>query len=163
MRVIAESLLGGAVSDYQLALLVGVALVAFVIFFTKLTKLMSFPRKTMSYALLVLVVLVAAVMGVSFLAHTYLRDVPLVVKWCLVPWLPVLAAALAFVAIVAPLLRLITKSRYWESLVALALSLAAVAVAVMLVKGLDAAFESGDRDLEKTRERTATMNKFLNE
>jgi hypothetical protein len=155
------ALLANPASTGQLWLTASVAVVVFLVFFSKLSKLFSYPLSSMALSICVLLVTVVACVGLGAVAVYYCGDAPFLKDSALQPWLPLAVVLASLVLIVAPLLRLITGSRYGPSAGGLLLAALAVAITVVLMDAAASALRSGDRDFGRTKDRTQTVNKFL--
>jgi hypothetical protein len=164
VRWVMEALLGLPADPLmELVLVAAVACLVLVLVLNALTRLMSFPRSGVWLAALVMLLGVVIVLVTGVAARVYLAPLDLVRQWKLVPWLPFLAVAVSIPALVAPAMMLTHRARYSQCVTALLLSAGAMAMTVLLANSLMGAVLSGDKDLTKTRDRTRTINRFLND
>ncbi len=154
-------LLGNPRSDTELAIMAAVCLLTFLILFNKIAKLMSFPLGGLGLAAVAGVVLAAVTVGAAAAALKYVAPLAWVQKFHVLPYLPHAAGLLAVVLVVAPALRLIHRSRYVPSLVALLLGIAATGAVLVITHAIDGALRSGERNFERTRDRTESVNEFM--
>ena len=158
-----RSLMGVPPSNELLIVLTCLAVLVFLGMFNGLTKLLKFPVRGLPYSLLTTVIVCILVIGGAWLALLHIAPLPFVKKWHLFIWIPYIGGLIPLFAIAAPLLRLFHHSRYGESISAIILAILCVACAVGITYTASLAAQRGDRDFNITRERTATMNRFLNE
>ena len=158
----ANLLLGRPSDSLEFTVLILVGAIVFLILFHAITKLLSLPVTGIAMAGLTLIVLAAACVGAGALALVYLAPLACVRTAHLGLWVPFAAALVALVVVVAPAMCLIHRSRYGQSLVALLLGVGALAATLALTHAAYGAIKSGDREFERTRSRTDTVNEFLN-
>lgn len=150
-------------SNQLLIFLSCLAVLFFLAVFNGLTKLLKFPVRGLPYSLLTTGIVCFLILGGAWLALLHIAPLPFVKKWHLLIWIPYVGGLIPLFAIAAPLLRLYHRSRYGESISALLLTVLSVACAVGIAYTVSLAAKKGDRDFDVARERTSTMNRFLNE
>jgi hypothetical protein len=156
-------LLGRPADPTEFIALVVVGALVFLILFNVIGKLLSLPVTGSAWTLLTLIVLTVVASAASAAALVYLAPIEVVREAGLVPWLPFAASLLAILIVVVPAMRLIHRSHYGESLVAILMGVAALAAALALTHAAYGALKSGDQEFERTRERTDAVNRFINE
>jgi hypothetical protein len=161
---VTKVLLGMPASQGEYVIYAVVVFLSFVIVFNKLSRLLNYPLSALGLSVLVCVLSgIAAVAGgvllsrVATMADTgFLEDLPFDLA-------VFVGAVLGLVLLAAPLLRVTNRSRYGANVLGLLLSSAATAVVLALVIAITDAARSGDKELDSTRNRTRSVNEFLNE
>ncbi|MDP6522700.1 MAG: hypothetical protein QGI24_01530 [Kiritimatiellia bacterium] len=156
-----DIILGSPASTQELASLCLVAAIAFVIVLDRLASLMSFPIKGTAFAALVFIVGAFGVLLFAAAAMIYVEPMAFVKSAGLAPFLPFLAALLSIPIVMTPVLWLVHRAKFGQGLTAALLSVAAAAIIVLLTVGIIGAFRSGDKDFNRTRDRTHEVNRFL--
>lgn len=156
-------LLGKPVDSAELAVLVVVGAVMFMVMFNLVTKLVSLPVSSIAMAGATLLVLTAVCVGAGAAAIVYLSPLKWIRSANLRSWLPFAASLPGVLIVVTPSMRLTHRSRYGQSLVALLLGIGVLAATLVLTHAAYGAFKSGDQEFERTRHRTQNMNEFMNQ
>lgn len=137
----------------------GVALLVMLFTLIKVAGASGATMASLPRALAVVVLGFALTLGAAIATKLYL--LPQVPANEVTRWLPVVAAVVTLLVIVTPLCSRITISGYFEAIFALALSLVAAALVVVLAHAGMQAFKSGDEGFMKTRERTERIDNLI--
>lgn len=156
-----DIILGNPASVQEMAALCLVAAIAFIIVLDRLASLMSFPVKGTAFALLVFVVGALGMLLFAAAAMIYVEPMAFVKNAGLAPFLPFVGALLSVPIVMTPVLWIVHRTKFGQGLTASLLSVAAAAILVLLTVGIIGAFRSGDKDFNKTRDRTHEVNRFL--
>ncbi len=132
-------------------ILTGVLL--FVLVFVKLGDIMSFPNSNSVHALIVLILTLVALLAATIAARLILT--PQYGVW------PERVAPFVGLGVAGVVSRLITRAKYFRNLLALILSLAAAAGIMVITHAAAYAVTTGERSMDRLRDRQEETGDFL--
>ena len=156
---IVRELIGATGSGTEYNVLLGIAIVGFLFALFNISAAMGSTMATPLRVLAVAVVGGYLVMGAAVATRLYL--VPNLHSSPMLPWLPVIVAGLVTVLLVAPLAKWILSSGYFEAVLSLVLSVAAVVLVVLVTRAAFNAFREGDKGFDKTHRRRDSINSVI--